>query len=329
MSNFGDNVPASVHQHIFAGGKIMNLNWIGRLLIVAVLGLGMGAAHAASSSTSNETAKAAGASGPFYVPNRSGDVSAAPLKWAGLWETTDNPDEGFLSCTGQFITDDIVLMAAHCVRDRATGKYYDVTGGDTDLQNSFFLLQWENNKFSDVYRPLCVMTYDNWVVKFKPGETEDNPRGWSKETYAAYAASWTFDYAMVKVDHKSLTGHYNYALGGPAHWAVDTGYPAAPLGSAAVIGVDPGDVFPTSVLASMADFKNIQALWHGDTTFTEGSSGGAWVANYDTQNVGPKTNIVVGLNSFGQPGSKTGASFGPIFDKNFDQMIGIVSKCGQ
>src|ERR1700754_497355 len=138
MSEFGDRFAPSVHQHILPRAKIMTSNWIGRLLIVAVLSLGMGAAQAASSSTSNETAKAAGASGPFYLPNRSGDIPAAPLKWAGLWETTDNPDVGFLSCTGQFITDDIVLMAAHCVRDRATGKYYDVSGSDTDLQNSFF-----------------------------------------------------------------------------------------------------------------------------------------------------------------------------------------------
>jgi hypothetical protein len=133
---------------------------------------------------------------------------------------------------------------------------------------------------------------------------------------------------MVKVDHKSITGHYNYALGGPAKWAVDTGYPAAPLGSAAVIEVNGGDIIPTTILPSEGGLTNIQVLWHGNPQFTEGSSGGAWVANYDTQKVDPKTNIVVGLNSFGQPGSKTGASFGPIFDKYFDQMIGIVSKCG-
>ncbi len=306
----------------------MSLNWIGRLLVVAVLGLGYGtvATHADDASASSASAQPAGAQNPFRVSSRGGDITKAPLKWAGLWETAED-DSHFLSCTAQFITDDIVLMAAHCVRDRATGRYYDVNGTDQDLTNSFFLLQWENNKWSEAYRPLCVLTYDNWVVPFKPGETEEDSSNWSKDTITAYVNSWQWDFAMVKVDHKSTTGHYNYALGGPANWAVDTGYPAAPLGSAAVIETDPGDIFSTNVLASEAGLQNEQVLWHGNPQFTQGSSGGAWVANFDPEHEGPKTNIVVGLNSFGQD-NKSGASFGPVFTKYFDQMIGIVSKCG-
>ena len=290
----------------------------------------MGIAHAedASSSSSQPAAVTAGAANPFRVTTRAGDITAAPLKWTGLWETAVD-DSSFLTCTGQFITDDIVLMAAHCVRDRYTGNYYDVTGSDSDLQSSFFLLQWENNKWSETYRPLCVLTYDGWVVPLKDGETEQDSAHWSDATVKAYFNSWQWDFAMVRVDHKSTTGHYNYYTKGLANYATDTGYPAAPLGSgAAVVEQDPGDVFSASVLATEANFPNIQVLWHGNPQFTEGSSGGAWVANFDTENVGPKTNIVVGLNSFGQPDSKTGASFGPIFNKYFDQMIGIVSKCG-
>lgn len=305
----------------------MTLNWIGRLFIIALLSLGWSVAHGEdSNAASSQDAVTAGVAGPFYVPNRSGDMTATPLKWSGLWETTDNPDQGFESCTGQFITDDIVLMAAHCVRDRFTGKYID-TGNGADLSNSFFLLQWENNKFSEVYRPLCEYTYDNWVVALKPGETPDNFRGWSQETAEAVDSSWMWDFAMVKVDHKSITGHYNYAIDSGADAAVGTGYPAAPLGSAAVIELDPGDVLPTSEISSLKTVPSEQVLWHGNTEFTQGASGGAWVANFDTQTDSPKTNIIVGLNSFILP-SRPGAMFGPVFTKYFDQLVGIVSKCG-
>jgi hypothetical protein len=306
----------------------MRLNWIGRLLIVAVLTLGWGTAYGqdAGASSSQPAAAPAGITGPFVVPSRGGDVNSAPLEWSGLWETATDDNGSFLSCTGQFITDDIVLMAAHCVRDRYTGQYYD-TGNGNDLGNSFFLLQWENNKYSDVYHPVCEYTYNGWLVALKDGETEDNPAGWSQATLDAVTNSWQWDFAMMKVDHKSITGHYNYAVNSNADFAVGSGYPAAPLGNAAVIELDPGDVLPTSEIASVRNTPSEQVLWHGNTAFTQGASGGAWISNFDSRTVSPKTNVVVGLNSFILD-SRPGAMFGPVFTKYFDQLVGIVSKCG-
>src|ERR1700683_5189485 len=49
-----------------------------------------------------------------------GNPSLAPLKWVGLLaipDPTDKDPDSIVECSGQFIKPNIVLTAAHCLRD--------------------------------------------------------------------------------------------------------------------------------------------------------------------------------------------------------------------
>lgn len=222
-----------------------------------------------------------------------GNPAIAPLKWAGLLVNTDAFEKDghtwSVNCTGQFITERVVLTAAHCIQSEE-GAFYDVN-------KMYFLLQYQYNGFSQSYRPICASRFDGWRSSGSPH------------------LQW--DYAMILMDHPSLTGYYNIAVDwrGKFSGATATGYPASLLGGE-VIEKAHGE------LLSISDVPNEFALKHGKDKFTQGSSGGAWVANFDSK-VDADHNIIVSVSSI-VVRDKPGLSFGPYFTSDFKQLLEYV-----
>jgi hypothetical protein len=261
-------------------------------------------------------------SGPAML---AGNPASAPLKWAGIWLWQDEPAEKqsepqFHDCTAQFITDRVLLTAAHCVRDQATGKYYD-----PDNTKTRFLLQFQNRDWSKEYHPLCKVTWDEWVVPLRPGEDLTKSETISDERKPVLLKqideAWQWDYAFVYVDGKTITGHYNFKVGEKSIGAVSTGYPNKIMGGVIVQRAQ-GDTFDTSNLSfSMRPTPNVRVLWHGNLDYTNGASGGAWVVNFNPAE-SPENNVIVGLNSFVMiDGSKPGAIFGPFLTDDFTTLL--------
>ena len=227
--------------------------------------------------------------------NLIGNPAIAPLKWAGLLVNVDAFEKGGkkfnVNCTGQFITEKVVLTAAHCIQDDETGKFFDI-------DKMYFLLQYQYQNYSQVYRPICASRFDNWR---NSGD-----------------AKFQWDYALILMDHPSLTGNYNIAIDwrGKFSGATATGYPGAILGGE-VIEKTHGDLLQPS------DVPNEYALKHGQKRFTQGSSGGAWVANFDSK-VDADHNIVISISSIGVD-KFPGLTFGPYFTSDFSKLLEYVS----
>jgi len=122
---------------------------------------------------------------------------------------------------------------------------------------------------------------------------------------------------MILMDGPSLTGYYNVAVDwhGKFSGATATGYPASLLGGE-VIEKAHGE------LLSISDVPNEFALKHGKNKFTQGSSGGAWVANLDSK-VDADHNIIVSISSI-VVRDKLGLSFGPYLTSDFKQLLEYV-----
>jgi hypothetical protein len=244
----------------------------------------------------------------------SGNPVLPPLKWAGLLGFKELDGEDY-QCTAQFITQRVILTAAHCVRDQSSGQYYDV--GNTQ---SFFALQWQNNTSSQVYHPLCKATWPGWVVPLKPGEDAKKPNTLSDDTQKALLQASQWDYAFIYLDADSITGHYDYEHDFGVIWNLGaaTGYPGKLVGGA-VIQVVRGKIM------NITDVPNLLVIAHGNANFTEGSSGGAWVLNFGGDPKDPNSNKIVGLNSFHLPGRNPAASFGPRFTDRFGKLLDFVA----
>jgi hypothetical protein len=230
-----------------------------------------------------------------------GNPSTAPLKWSGLLLNKDIASsdgrkyEG--RCTAQFISPSVLLTAAHCVQDYKTGFWFDIG-------KMYFLLQYQNLDFSRAYRPLCFSRFDGWFPK--PGETIQSRSQW--------------DYALILVEGQSLTGHFNWEVDwvGKYQRATMTGYPNALLKGQIVQQAQ-------GTLVRVSGRQNLVSLSRPDhPNLREGTSGGAWVANFDkSEEAG--YNSVIGVTSYYELGSP-GVMFGPYLTSDYRNLFDHVSK---
>src|SRR5215510_6577084 len=230
-----------------------------------------------------------------------GNPSTAPLKWSGLLLNKDigssdgRKYEG--RCTAQFISASVLLTAAHCVQDYKSGAWFDIG-------KMYFLLQYQNLDFSRAYRPLCLSRFDGWFPK--PGEALSGRSQW--------------DYAMILVESQSLTGHFNWEVDwvGKYQRATMTGYPNALL-KGQIVQQAQGALVPVS------GRRNLVSLSRPDhPNLREGTSGGAWVVNFD-KSEGAGYNLIIGVTSFYELGSP-GVMFGPYLTSDYRNLFDHVSK---
>jgi hypothetical protein len=236
-------------------------------------------------------------------PVSTGNPSVAPLKWVGMvinpTPTQKDPNR-VNECTGQFIKPNIVLTAGHCVKDLVTSP----TGPWYDLTKQIFVLQYQNGEGSHTFKTKCAATPAAWQF----------PANYNSMTAAqkdqALRVAAQHDYALILVDGNSPTGVMPYALDwkGKVSNAVRVGY-AGDILDGEIIQQALGIVFFADAIPMFPeDDPNLVVHWQSITDLTQGTSGGAWIANFNI-NEGTNNNILVAVSSFNND-NYPGASFG-------------------
>ena len=243
-----------------------------------------------------------------------GNPSVAPLKWVGLLispdPTKDHPNQA-AECTGQFIKPNIVLTAAHCIKDvtdNPAGPWFDLT-------KQTFVLQYQNGEGSHTFKTVCAATAPGWAVPSNYATLKGGQKA------RAQRAASEHDFALVLVDGNSPTGTMPYALDwkGKVSAAVRVGY-AADILDGEIIQQAEGIVFFSNAIPMFPESPpNLVVHWQSVTDLSQGSSGGAWIANFSTDE-GTNNNILIAVTSFGNsdyPGAVMGtyltaAEFNPL-----------------
>jgi hypothetical protein len=243
-----------------------------------------------------------------------GNPSVAPLKWAGMLvnptptKTSPNAVE---ECTAEFIKPNVLLTAGHCVKDivdTPTGPFYDLT-------KQYFLLQYQNGESSMRFKTVCAATNPKWTVpsnykSLKPADQD-----------AAFLAAAEHDFAMILVDGMSPTGVMPYQLDWKGKWvdATRVGYASDILNGKVIQRAD-GIVFFAQQIPMFATLHpGIVVHWQQITDLTNGTSGGAWIANF-TDKEADGNNVLIAVTSFNNsdyPGAEmaaylTAAEFNPL-----------------
>jgi hypothetical protein len=212
-------------------------------------------------------------------PVSTGDSRLAPFKWVGVLETptATQPQPNLAPyCTGQFITEKVVLTAGHCLKDldsNPVGPWYDLT-------KAIFILQYQNGEGSQTFKVKCGAANPLWRY---PSNYKSLPQ---RQQQIAFWTGAQHDFAMILVDvtnGTSPTGYMPVALDwkGKYTYAFRVGYPDDILGGEFIQQMGGPVFFANAIQADFADYPNLVVQWGPVTDFTWGSSGGAWVANAD------------------------------------------------
>lgn len=246
-----------------------------------------------------------------------GNPSVAPLKWVGFLKNptpTKKQPVAYDYCTGQFIAANVVLTAAHCLNDHATGTVYDLT-------KQTFVLQYQNGVGSQTFKTLCGATSPQWAL---PSNFASMTQA---EKSAALMTAQQHDFAMILVDGNSPTGFMPYELDwkGKVTRAVRVGYAIDILNGEIVQQAGGNVFFPDDVsLFAPASMPNLVAHWAALTDLTQGISGGAWIAHFSTTE-GANHNALIAVTSFNSP-KYPGAVFGAYLTAaEFNPLLAYVS----
>jgi hypothetical protein len=244
-----------------------------------------------------------------------GNPSLAPLKWVGLLaipNPSDKDPDSIVECTGQFIKPNIVLTAAHCLRDlpdNPKGPWPDITKGT-------FWLQYQNQEGTP-FKILCGAVNPLWTLPsnystMKDGDKDD-----------ARLAAYQHDFAMLLIDGQSPTGVMPYLLDwkGKFGYATRVGY-ASDILNGQIIQKSGGAVFFADAIPMLdKSYPALVVQWAPTTELTSGTSGGAWIAKFNTTE-GADKNQLIAVTSFSfddYPGGEgaaylTTAEFNPLLD---------------
>jgi hypothetical protein len=285
--------------------------------VVFVVALaGIGAAGTISSLAPNKPIRLA-----QIVPDTSpaeattGNPSLAPLKWVGLLaipDPTDKDPDSIVECTGQFIKPNVVLTAAHCLRDLPTnpsGPWPDVTKGT-------FWLQYQNQQ-GTAFKILCGAVNPLWTLPSNFSTMTDDQKDDAK------LVAYQHDFAMLLVDGQSPTGVMPYLLDwkGKFGYATRVGY-ASDILNGQIIQKSGGAVFFADAIPILdKSYPALVVQWAPTTELTSGTSGGAWIAKFNTTE-GTGKNELIAVTSFSfddYPGGEgaaylTAAEFNPLLD---------------
>ena len=187
-----------------------------------------------------------------------GNPSLAPLKWVGLLaipDPTDKDPRAIVECTGQFIKPNVVLTAAHCLRDLAdnpTGPWPDVTKGT-------FWLQYQNQEGAP-FKILCGAVDPLWSL---PGNFASMNR---LEKNDAQLVADEHDFAMLLTDGESPTGVMPYMLDwkGKYGYATRVGY-ASDILNGQIVQKSGGALFFADAIPMLdKSFPGIVVQWRAD-----------------------------------------------------------------
>jgi hypothetical protein len=220
-----------------------------------------------------------------------GSPSVAPFKWAGLLKnttSTKNAPSGW-SCTAQFIKQNILLTAAHCLIDISAGLPVNAI----DPSKLSFLLQYQDGLASKKFKAVCGAVNPLWTLPSNYNSLSSSDQSTTMNVAGEH------DFAMVLVNGTSPTGAIQYELDWKGKYtsAARIGYPGDIL-NADIIQYAPGIVFFADAIP-LPNGLNLPAnvvQWGPVTDATHGMSGGAWVANMSSKE-GTDKNILIGVTS--------------------------------
>jgi hypothetical protein len=247
-------------------------------------------------------------------PVSTGNPSVAPLKWVGMLinpTPTQSSPNAVVECTGQFIKPNVVLTAGHCLKDlpgNPTGPWYDLT-------KQYFILQYQNGEGSHTFKTKCGAASPQWTypANYKTMTAD--------QQNIAFLTAAQHDFAMILVDDNSPTGVMPYLLDWKSNWTGSTrvGY-AGDILDGKIVQQSHGIVFFADAIPMFSQsFPNLVVHWQSITDLTNGTSGGAWITNFNT-NEGANQNNLIAVTSFSNasfPGAEmaaylTAAEFNPL-----------------